>query len=875
MAEIREKRELVLPPGAYAFTQDTTKGGIKVFTGPTVINPSAQEIPVVYNAKTGQFDKVEELELAKQKAVVIVEGYYGVLLNPAKDRKQPEPGPSHSGDLDVGRKIVMPGPSMFSLWPGQVAEVIRGHHLHSNQYLLIRVYNEDEAKKNWSKAVMKPATASTLDTSGMTPEDAAKAKSEFEAKSKEEASKTVSTLPPKDLVVGKLLVIKGTEVSFYIPPTGITVLAEGDASGKMNYVREALTLERLEYAILIDENGQKRYAKGPTVVFPNPTEKFMEGKDDDGKISKKFRAIELNELQGIHIKVIADYEEGTTKFKTGEELFITGKDTAIYYPREEHSAIKYDGKVKHFATAIPVGEGRYVLNRMTGVINKIEGPAMLLPDPRSQVIVRRVLSDKQSSLWYPNNAEALEYNRKLRHILSSAPTTRGAPSEGDVERGTKKGADKNFMMSASVSNAMIADSSRVSKEQGFVGDEFSRASNYTSPRTVTLDTKYQGVPVVDVYTGYCVLVVSKSGERRIEKGPKTILLGYDESFEVLELSTGKPKNTDNLMRTVYLRTENNQVADVIKAETADHVLVEMRLSYWVNFEGEPLNWFSVENYVKFLCDHIRSILKGAIRKVTIGEFYANSTDLLRKYILKEDKAGLSFEANGMRVIDMEVLNVEITDPSIKALLDKTQTDVVRTNIELASLDRQLEVTKAREGISREETGVKAETIIAKTKIEADIATAQLALVLTNLGNKLKTAQEEAATQVAKEAVSNLVQESELARDRKAREQEQELAQVDQNRAIEMLKNEAATIVTRFTAAQGGFSEALLALSNNDTMIKVAEAWSMQRVIGGASVSDALAKVFANTPLSGLVSKMTSNAIIPSNGSAEKRVGSQS
>jgi hypothetical protein len=32
----------------------------------------------------------------------------------------------------------------------------------------------------------------------------------------------------------------------------------------------------------------------------------------------------------------------------GDELFLTGKDTAIYYPREEHSAIKYDGKIKHF-----------------------------------------------------------------------------------------------------------------------------------------------------------------------------------------------------------------------------------------------------------------------------------------------------------------------------------------------------------------------------------------------------------------------------------------------------------------------------------------------------------------------------------------------
>jgi major vault protein len=49
----------------------------------------------------------------------------------------------------------VPGPATFALWPGQAAEVVEGHHLRSNQYLLVRVYNEDEARKNWSKAVVE------------------------------------------------------------------------------------------------------------------------------------------------------------------------------------------------------------------------------------------------------------------------------------------------------------------------------------------------------------------------------------------------------------------------------------------------------------------------------------------------------------------------------------------------------------------------------------------------------------------------------------------------------------------------------------------------------------------------------------------------
>ena len=239
--------------------------------------------------------------------------------------------------------------------------MVEGHHLRSNQYLLVRIYNEDEARKNWSQAVVKPAVA---DGDGAQP---------------------VTKAPPPDLTVGKQLIIRGTEVSFYIPPTGVEVVAE---AGEGKYVREALTLERLEYAILVDENGKKRFEVGPQVVFPLPSERFVEAKDDTGRASKKFRAVELNEIQGLHIKVIADYVENGVRHRAGDELFLTGKDTAIYFPREEHSAIKYDGKAKHFATAIPAGEARYVMDRLTGAIRTVRGPAMLLPDPRTEVIVR-------------------------------------------------------------------------------------------------------------------------------------------------------------------------------------------------------------------------------------------------------------------------------------------------------------------------------------------------------------------------------------------------------------------------------------------------------------------------------------------------------
>ncbi len=152
------KRDLVLPPGSYAYMQDVTKGVVKTYSGPTVINPTAQERPVIYDAQHATFRTVASLEDATRLAPIAAEGHYVILRNPAKGNKHPDEGSAQpSAELEIGRAIIVSGPATFALWPGQAAEVVEGHHLRSNQYLLVRVYNEDEARKNWSKAVVKPA----------------------------------------------------------------------------------------------------------------------------------------------------------------------------------------------------------------------------------------------------------------------------------------------------------------------------------------------------------------------------------------------------------------------------------------------------------------------------------------------------------------------------------------------------------------------------------------------------------------------------------------------------------------------------------------------------------------------------------------------
>lgn len=859
-ASRRTTNELVLPRGEFVYTRDTTNGVTCVRCGPTVVNAQAQDEPVVYNIQSGRFEAVP-LSEAAQVNTVVPTGHYAVMYNPTKDGKFPEAGTkSVDVELLIGQRVHIPGPVSFALWPRQHVKVIEGHQLRSNQYLIVRVYDEQAAKENWTDAVMKKASAD------------ATTKKSFGSPDETETEVLVATESiPEDLSVGRLLVIRGTEVSFYIPPTGIEVVA--DERGK--YVREALTLERLQYCILIDENGNKRYVRGPDVVFPLPTETFYTNNDGE----RIFRPIELNgSIQGLHIKVIAEYTDtsgdhgpkGKT-YKEGDELFITGETTPIYFPCEQHSAIRYDGKTKHFATAIPAGDGRYVLDRHTGAIRMVHGGkdgTMCLPDPRKEVFVRRVLTDAESEAMYPGNAEAMEYNRTLRAIQQRSPTTRrGMVSEGDLATTMKKkGLAANSMR---LEEAVFADASFSAYQSGaeMGGDEFTRAATYSEPRTVTLgNDKFAGVPKINPWTGYAVMVVDTAGNRRVERGPQRVLLGFNETLETLALSTGRPKTTDKLFKTAYLQVEHNKVTDIITAETADHVKVQLKVALRVNFEGDdPTKWFSVSNYVKLLCDHVRSVVKASLRKIRVEDFWSASEDHVRNIILgkkSEDgspRPGMIFNENGMRVYDVEVLNVEIGDHDIQQLLVGAQHEAVQTGISLARDQRRLDATKRREEIQREELQAKAETNEYQTKLSIDNIALKLNVAMAQIKAQVEQAEQDLERQRQQDAVLAAQVEAEVAREKVKADTQLAILRDKETVRLEALAQEAEATIKQLQAVQPGFSEALLALGNQETLVKVAEAMSVQQFVGGKDLPDVIRKVFAGTPLEKLSELMMERA----------------
>lgn len=821
MSELQ--KDLVLSINEYAYVLDKTKGNVSCWVGPVKTSLSTSDELVRFNERTKQFEG-SSYDKAVSLFTTAPENWYVILKNPAENDKHPAPGTANSlpDNVNIGKKINIRGPVSFALYPGQMAKVIRGHALRTNQYLLARVYEADAANHNQGEVI---------DAKG---------------------NKVENTVT--NCVNGQILVIKGTEISFYIPPTGIEVIPIENNPQK-GYVREAVTLERLEYCILKDENGNKRYVHGPEVVFPKPTETFV----TSPKGGVVFKAIELSKISGIYVKVIAEYTDDKKKVHpVGEEMFITGADQMIYYPRPEHAIINYDNKVMHHAIAIPEGEGRYIMDRLTGEIKTIKGPAMYLPDPRTEVVVRRKLTPNQCHLWYPGNGDVLAYNEGL--------------TEKSVEKSLR--ANSKSVSADSFWNTMGVSCSYLNEAVTTLSDieasaSVSRGTSYTKPRTITLDNKFEGVVSVDVWTGYAVDVISKSGERKVVCGPQTILLDYDQTLEALELSTGRPKNTNRTIKTVYLRHENNKVTDLIEVETKDFVKATVKISYCVNFDKKLQDkWFNIDNYVKYLCDRERSLIKKYVKNYTIDEFYQNYSSIVHDIAVDniskgencEDTGrpwGRYFEENGMYVYDAEVLSLEV-QRDIEELLTEHQYEMVKKNLELADAEKNVQIAEALIEAEKKEQELRYDKTVNKLELKKLENEKQIALQA-----ELNRAQE-AERMAAKQAEADLqvlidkVHDAQLAREQAEADQRQKNAEAAA--ALEKQKQDAyAETVSKIMASIGpDLVAAMTTKSNEDMLSAVTEAMAPYAIAKGESIAQTVNTLLRGTSLEGIIEDVNIN-----------------
>jgi hypothetical protein len=189
-----------------------------------MVSPTAADRIVISDGMGGF---VEELSWQPQRMISLSDSQYAVLYNPVADRR-PEEGPNgnfkparnESRPLRNGTRNMIPGPCSFYLRPGQEVEVRDAHELASNQYLVVKVYGEVDKDAPYFQITARSAAITTA-----TAEDVLG-----------DAKLPLAEREEVELKRGQLIVIRGLDTQFYIPPTGVDVvpdLSVGDG-GSLN-----------------------------------------------------------------------------------------------------------------------------------------------------------------------------------------------------------------------------------------------------------------------------------------------------------------------------------------------------------------------------------------------------------------------------------------------------------------------------------------------------------------------------------------------------------------------------------------------------------------------------------------------------------------
>ncbi len=486
---------------------------------------------------------------------------------------------------------------------------------------------------------------------------------------------------------------------------------------------------------------------------------------------------------------------------------------------------------------------------------------MFLPNPIKQVVVRRILSENECQLYFPDNVAVKQINAELaaKRTGSSDEIVAAAASSMEDYLGDTR------MRTRSFASYEAMDAPRAAQQKagkGAFADALARGTTYTPPRTITLDTKFDGAVRIDVWSGFAVQVVNSKGDRRTVVGPQTVLLQYDEYLERLSLSTGKPKNSDKRYPTAYLQYISNAVSDIISLKTQDLVNVDIQVKYLVRFEqSEKDSWFSVSNYVQYMVDHLRSMIGNTVRNIGVQEFYSNAANILRDTVLGLKDASLGerplkhFTENGMTVYDLELIAIQVKDTDVANLLSASRQETLKDAIELERAQEKLLLTKGKEDANRKVLTELAETQVLKDKLVSDATARQDAQRLTAIETENTATLERNKGEQAAAEIAKVTKALYLSIEKESKDLAQTYAQQELDRKVTLLVKEAETSAERMKAVQPGLVEALVGMAQEGMFEKIAEHLAPLSIVRGESLSGTLAQLFNGTPLEGMVANI--------------------
>jgi hypothetical protein len=228
---------------------------------------------------------------------------------------------------------------------------------------------------------------------------------------------------------------------------------------------------------------------------------------------------------------------------------------------------------------------------------------------------------------------------------------------------------------------------------------------------------------------------------------------------------------------------------------------------------------------------------------------------------------MTFEENGMRIYDAEVLGVSMSNADVEKLLVGAQREQIQNTLVLAGEKRKLQYIVESEEIKRVASTAQAETARAQMLLQQETAACKLqldmAIIDANAKAELERINSELESCRARAEISAL----NLGLQNDADEQRMKIAKLNQEMELLKLKAQTTAIVEKTQAIGPDLISALSTFGERAMVEKVAEAMGPLSILGGGSVVDILKKILEGTTLGNTLTAVNPPALPASKRSA--------
>jgi major vault protein len=372
----------------------------------------------------------------------------------------------------------------------------------------------------------------------------------------------------------------------------------------------------------------------------------------------------------------------------------------------------------------------------------------------------------------------------------------------------------------------------------------SRGTSYTKPRTITLDTKYEGAVSIDVWNGYAINVISKRGTKRLVVGPATTLLDYDETLESV--------NPGTINETVFLKADGDSFHIITGTRTKDNVDFSIETTIAFSFKDDATDkWFSQKDYMARLMEFCRKRINEEIRQHTILEICDGA-------IFEKIFDGVVFN-DYISIDEVRVHNCKVGTTSIAKMITDNRNTLVENSLNAACAEAEIAVKKriAEAEKTIEENQLTVQEYLTQLKHENEMERLARAEVEMTKRKELEQAEKQAEADLQK--IIDITHAAKLARNKKEADQNAEFAV--KKAEIEKAKQDAyaEAVAKVMTAISPDLIAAMTSKANADLFTTAAESLAPYALAGGdETVADVANKIMRGTSVEGVLDQIIKN-----------------